>query len=136
MNTEELNFAYKVRHALNENLDHLPPAAMQRLSAARNIALSRKKANSPLRVWASQGILAGTMGNLLKDRFTWLRRMSVALPLLVLVAGLVGIYEFEQQHHLNETAEIDAAVLSDELPLTAYLDRGFNAYLDKRGEAN
>jgi hypothetical protein len=29
-------------------------------------------------------------------------------------------------------AELDAAVLSDELPLSAYLDHGFNAYLENR----
>jgi hypothetical protein len=28
-----------------------------------------------------------------------------------------------------DLAELDAAVLSDELPLSAYLDHGFNAYL-------
>ncbi|CAJ2906328.1 transmembrane protein [Burkholderia pseudomallei] len=28
-----------------------------------------------------------------------------------------------------ELADIDAAMLSDDLPLTAYLDHGFNAYL-------
>jgi hypothetical protein len=29
-------------------------------------------------------------------------------------------------------AELDAAVLADELPLTAYLDHGFNAYLESQ----
>lgn len=136
MNTEELNFAYKVRHALNENLDSLPPAALERLSAARKTAISRKKSQSPLLVWASQTVVAGAVGSMFKDRITWISRMGVAVPLLVLAAGLVGIYEFEQQQHIDETAEIDAAVLSDELPLTAYLDRGFNVYLAKRGEVN
>jgi hypothetical protein len=32
-------------------------------------------------------------------------------------------------------AELDAAVLSDELPLTAYLDHGFNAYLESQQPA-
>jgi hypothetical protein len=57
--------------------------------------------------------------------------MGVALPLLVLVAGLIGIYQYEQQEHIAEIAELDAAVLSDELPLSAYLDHGFNAYLNQ-----
>jgi len=47
---------------------------------------------------------------------------------------LVGIYQYEQQRRIAETAEIDAAVLSDELPLSAYTDHGFNAYLAKRGQ--
>lgn len=58
----------------------------------------------------------------------------MALPLLAFIIGLTGIYEFEQQQHIFETAEIDAAVLSDELPLIAYFDHGFNAYLVKREE--
>ena len=35
MNTDDLNFAYKVRHALNERLDHLPasPGALARWAA-------------------------------------------------------------------------------------------------------
>ena len=37
----------------------------------------------------------------------------------------------EQQERIADLAEIDAAVLSDELPLDAYLDHGFNAYLSQ-----
>ena len=44
----------------------------------------------------------------------------------------MGIYQAEQQQRISELAELDAAVLSDELPLSAYLDHGFNAYLTKR----
>jgi hypothetical protein len=39
------------------------------------------------------------------------------------------VYQVEQERRIAEIAELDAAVLSDELPLTAYLDHGFNAYL-------
>jgi hypothetical protein len=58
----------------------------------------------------------------------------VAVPLMVLVAGLAGIYQYEEQQRIAEIAELDAAVLSDELPLTAYLDTGFNAYVAQRGQ--
>ena len=57
--------------------------------------------------------------------------MSVVIPLLVLVLGGAGIYQFEQEQQIAELAELDAAVLSDELPLSAYMDHGFNAYLTK-----
>jgi hypothetical protein len=65
--------------------------------------------------------------------FSWLHRVSVALPVVVVIAGLAGMYHVEKQHRISELAEIDAMVLSDELPLNAYLDHGFNAYLAKRG---
>ena len=134
MNTDELNFAYKIRHALNERLDDLPASTTDRLAQARKMALARKKAHVevPMSVRVAKTELAtagGFLGGLLPQRFGWLGRMGVALPMLALVAGLAGIYQYEQQQRIADLAEIDAAVLSDELPLSAYLDHGFNAYL-------
>lgn len=134
MNQKELNFAYKVRHALNESADNLPQTAAERLASARKVALSRKKKDSALRVLVSPQRLAGEAGGFLNARFSWLARMGLILPLIVVAAGVAGIYQYEQQRHIDETAEIDAAVLADELPLSAYVDHGFNAYLAKRGE--
>jgi hypothetical protein len=129
MNTEQINFAYKVRHALNENLDNLPASTAERLASARKIAASRKKAQTPAHM--AQRALAGNAGLL---SFAWLGRMGVAIPLLALVAALAGIYQYEEQQRIADIAELDAAVLSDELPLTAYLDHGFNAYLAQPGQ--
>jgi hypothetical protein len=134
MNTNELHFAYKVRHALNENLENLPASTTEKLASARKIALSRKKKTSPLRALLPQTALAGEGGRILHGPLSWLGRMGLAVPLVALVAGLIGIYQFEQEQRIKELAEIDAAVLSDELPLSAYVDDGFNAYLAKRGE--
>lgn len=135
MNMEEINFAYKVRHALNQNLESLPASTTSRLAAARQAALARKKADAPISVRKSalataQGMAGGVFGN----TFSWLGRLSVALPVVVVMASLVGMYQAEKQHRISELAEIDAMVLSDELPLNAYLDHGFNAYLAKRGD--
>ncbi len=131
MNTDDLNFAYKVRHALNEHLDHLPASTADRLASARKMAVSRKKAHaSPVR--AAQRELVSNIGQIVN--FTWLTRMGVVLPLLALVVGMAGIYQYEEDQRIAEIAELDAAVLSDELPLTAYLDQGFNAYLAQRAQ--
>ncbi|MES2260169.1 MAG: DUF3619 family protein [Pseudomonadota bacterium] len=132
MNTEDLNFAYKVRHALNEKLDDLPASTTQRLAAARQAAMARKKAHVPVRVSASQLATNAGGSGFFSQPFAWINRMSVAIPLLVLVAGMIGVYQYEQQQRIAELAELDAAVLSDELPLSAYLDHGFNAYLENR----
>ena len=129
MNSDDLNFAYKVRHALNEKLEYLPPSTTDRLASARKLALTRKKSNAPARL--AQKVFAGNTGSIFAQSFSWLGGMGVAIPVLVLAASLVGIYQFEQEQRINEIAELDAAVLSDELPLSAYLDHGFNAYLSK-----
>jgi hypothetical protein len=134
MNTKDLNFAYKVRNALNENIDNIPASTAERLASARKTALSRKKKHSPLHAWLPQRAVAGDTASFFDKQSSWLGRMGLAVPALVLIAGLVGIYQFEEQQRISDTAEIDAAVLADELPLSAYLDHGFNAYLAKRGE--
>jgi hypothetical protein len=137
MNTKELNFAYKLRHALNESAEQLPGATLDRLAGARRTALSRQKKSSRLRLHAPQAALAGSAGQIggwFGSHLPWLARAGIAVPLIVVALGLTGMYRYEQQRHLHDTAEIDAAVLADELPLSAYLDHGFNAYLAKRGE--
>src|SRR5450830_882525 len=109
MNNKELQFAYRVKRALDANLEHLPESTTQSLAEARRVALARKKKAAPVRAVVPQFALAGAM----------------------LFAGL---YEHEHQQRISELAEIDAGVLSDELPLSAYLDHGFNAYLAQQGE--
>ena len=135
MNVDELNFAYKIRHALNEEAEHLPSTTTDRLAAARQLALSRKKADAPRRV--AEQRLAGSGGSLELMAGSMLSsflnsRLAVAIPLIALVAGLSGIYHAEEQQRIAEMAELDAAVLADDLPLTAYLDQGFNAYLAEK----
>ena len=134
MNTDDTNLAYAVRRALNEQLDHLPEATTSRLAAARAAALARKKADAPQAARKAAGARGGfKLGTLFSG--AGLGRIAVAVPLFALVAGLAGVYQHEQKQHIADLAELDAAVLSDELPLTAYLDEGFNAYLASQKRA-
>ncbi|PWF48359.1 DUF3619 family protein [Massilia glaciei] len=131
MNTDDINFAYKVRHALNEKLDDLPASTTDRLASARKLALSRKKAQTPARL-ARLSLAAKLLSNYSLPSLGG--RIGVAVPLLALVVGLAGVFEVEEQRRGLELAELEAGVLSDELPLTAYLDDGFNAYLAEGAE--
>jgi hypothetical protein len=131
MNTDNIDLAYKVRHALNENLDALPASTTERLAAARARALAHKKADTPVRRHQAHPLF--DIHAMLS--MAGLGRVAVAVPLLAAVFGLAGLYQYEQQQRIAEVAELDAAVLSDELPLTAYLDHGFNAYLASQPQA-
>ncbi len=136
MNAEkELRTAYRLRHALDERSNELPPATRERLAAARRTALSRKKAESEVMQYDMQ---AAGMPRLrlpsLGDPRAWFGRLGLALPLAALVFGLIGIYQHEQRQQIIDTAELDAEVLTDELPISAWLDHGFEAFVSREGQ--
>jgi len=137
--TDELVFAYQVRRALDEKISELPKSTLDRLGAARKLAIARKKPESVAYAVAPQRRFAGVSsggrsGNPFSNSMSWLLRVGIIVPLLVLVIGAFGIYQYEEERRIDELAELDAAVLSDELPLSAYLDHGFDTYLNKHGE--
>lgn len=120
----ESQFGNKVRQVLNEGLVVGAPAA-ERLRAAREQALSRQRAElSPVLAWADN--VAGSFGGW--GGFS----MRLLVPLLALALGASAVYTWQQQQLIAEVEEIDALLLTDELPLDAYLDRNFQNWLKKR----
>jgi hypothetical protein len=127
--TKELEFALQLRRALDENAARIPPATTDRLAAARRAALARKKpeaVHAP--AFAPVFVGAGTLAHMPQPEPS--RRLP-RLRKLALVIGLAGIAWWEDHQRTAELADIDAAMLSDDLPLNAYLDHGFNAYLTR-----
>lgn len=60
---------------------------------------------------------------------SWLFRASMVLPLLVLVAGLLALQDYQQEKFIRVTADIDTALLLGDLPPAAYADPGFARFL-------
>jgi hypothetical protein len=58
----------------------------------------------------------------------WLRLASFA-PLALLVVGLLFIQRSYVDQQVRAAAEIDAAILTDDLPPQAYSDPGFAEFL-------
>lgn len=131
-------FAYKVRQALDEGIEAMPKKTTDRLLASRQMAMARKKAESPVLVTERLPRLAGDFSSNLNQRLndslnsaSWMVRLGIIIPLLILVLGFIGIVHDAQERRIDDLAEIDAAVLADELPIDAYLDHGFDSYLSK-----
>lgn len=129
---EEIRFASKIRQALAEGARLEGPrgaAVATRLRAARERALeARRTARSPALAWArggAAGLAGGGFGGV--GGFS----LRVVLPTLLLVAGLFAIYNWQQAQQAAAVEELDALLLTDDLPLDAYLDRGFEAWLKK-----
>jgi len=130
VDTKEREFALAIRRALDESVSGLPQPTLDRLASARRLALQRKKPE-PAHEFVLVPALAGAAGISFEAAPAprRARRFALLWPVLALVLSLSAIAYWEDQQRLAETADIDAAMLSDELPLNAYLDHGFNAYL-------
>ncbi len=59
----------------------------------------------------------------------WWRVAVTAVPLLVLAVGVVVVDAVHQEQSAAELAEVDSALLTDDVPLVAYADRGFGVYI-------
>ncbi len=59
----------------------------------------------------------------------WRWRIAALLPVLALVAGLWGVHLYRTEETVQAAAEIDTALLTDDLPPDAYADPGFAEYL-------
>jgi len=121
----ELQFGNRVRQALNEGA-HVEPYVAERLRAVREQALARQRFETPgTVVWADN--ITGRFGGMAG------LSLRLLLPLIVVATSLFAIRHWQQTQHVAEVVEIDSSVLAGDLPLDAYLDRGFEAWLKKRG---
>ena len=129
MNPNEIRFASKIRQALNEGMRaDVNGRVAERLRAAREQALARRKAErEPALVWA-RSTAAGVVGGFGGFGGFSLRAL---LPTALLVAGLIAIYSWQQDQRAADIEELDAQLLTDDLPIDAYLDRGFETWLRK-----
>ncbi|PMS35994.1 uncharacterized protein DUF3619 [Trinickia symbiotica] len=135
---KEREFAHNICRALDENAASLPASTVEKLAAARLVALARKKPEA-LAARAFVPVLAHAGGEPSMSprsaprerRVSPFVRMLRAWPVIALVVGVAAIAYWENLQRSAELADIDAAMLNDELPLNAYLDHGFNAYLSR-----
>jgi hypothetical protein len=119
----EMQLGNKVRQVLNQGLK-LDASAAQRLKAARESALARQRPEpAPALAWADNVV----------GRFGWSGLLLyVVVPLGFLLAGIAATYHWQHHTAIAEIEEIDAQLLTDDLPIDAYLDRGFQSWLKKR----
>lgn len=118
MNEQE--FALRIKQELDLGSRELPPSVQLRLQAARRQALDRQ----PARI----GILSlAGAGRLFEDHVrSWMAPVATAVVLTLMVAAGSHLTAVQQA---GEIEEIDSALLSDDLPIDAYLDRGFVTWL-------
>lgn len=129
----ENEFGYRIRQALDEGLERLDYRTTYRLRQAREDALARQHGLQAERHWAPS--LQTADGPAVDSEPTgWLQRLGLAAPLLAVIIGFVGIYEYQETRRIAELADMDFAVLLDDVPIETYADKGFGALLKATNE--
>ncbi|CAM4036646.1 DUF3619 family protein [Roseateles saccharophilus] len=132
-------FGLRVAASLNERNAELPHDVTERLRFAREQALARAaqaraastavSAASPAVVQMGATLaLGGGPRRAGSDNGLWAKLVS-ALPLLALVAGLLLMHRGQIHQQIVAAAEVDTALLSDNLPPAAFSDPGFAEFL-------
>ena len=123
----EHQFASKIRQILNQGT-RLEARTLERLRQGRERALEKRRISV-----LGEREPALTLADNVIGRFGGFGGFSlrVLLPTTLLLAGLVSIYSGQQDQRAADVEELDAQLLTDELPMDAYLDRGFETWLKK-----
>lgn len=123
-------FALKAASYLSASTADLPYDISERLRAARVQAVSKRKVAKTRVASSVVGMgnnAALTWGS--DDGISWWSRIGSVLPLIALVVGLLTINSIQNDNRAQEVAEVDAALLTDELPPAAFSDPGFVQFL-------
>ncbi len=123
----ETRFAHSVAVCLTESAEALAPDVGERLRFARekSLEIARRSREEAQGV----GITAAGAAIVGFSRSRWWLRFASVLPLVALVGGLVLIQDWENRTQISVAAEVDEALLGDDLPINAYRDPGFTEFL-------
>ena len=126
MNNPESAFARKVTRYLDQSAAELRPGTLYRLKQARAAAMASVAASpSTAAELATAGgpSLGGGRSGLRTGALRWL-----ALALLVAAASF-GYQQWHTLQRVYEFEDLDLHLLASDLPIDAYLDRGFQNWL-------
>ena len=124
MNQQD-ELAKRIVQLLDEATDELGREQRDRLVKARRLALSRLEPKAEP-AWAPA--LAGPLSGITERSVMGIRYM---IPIAALVLGLLGVVYMNTTGPSGDIADIDAGLLTDELPLNAFLDQGFDSWLKR-----
>ena len=118
---KEQALARKICQHLDDGTERLSYRVLERLAASRASALA--KVAQP-----SQPHRAATVTHNRPPPLWW-RVVATVVPLLLLVVGIFLVDSVQQEQSVADLAEVDSALLTDDVPLVAYADHGFGVYI-------
>jgi uncharacterized protein DUF3619 len=125
----EARFARGITACLSESAERAGPDVAERLRFAREKAIASVRARRAADGAQTVGRSPAGAAVLGSSRSAWWLRVASVLPLVALVGGLVLIQDWQTRAQISVAAEVDEALLGDDLPINAYRDPGFTEFL-------
>ena len=142
----------RVARALDSSTERLSYRVTHRLAAAREVAMNR--AHTAVAVVGDVSVVSRTEGSLSvvglaslpagianssdasrdwssprrTPSLLW-RAVAVALPVMLLLGGVFSVGYWDEEAKAEELADVDAAVVSGDMPLDTLADRGFGVFV-------
>lgn len=142
LDTLQARFGLRVAAALTERNQDVSADLSERLRFAREQALARARVARQAEAATSQSgattvgvttggaaVLGKGFGGGFGSGSGWWFKLASVVPVVALLAGLVLIERWQGNAQITTAAEIDAALLSDDVPPAAYTDAGFVEFL-------
>jgi Protein of unknown function (DUF3619) len=120
---QEQDTAKKIIEALDYGIVHLDASTAERLTDARKHAISSMA--TPAHGANAETVLASA-GRFIVDHIYNHRMWGAVLLLLATILTFLSL----QHNYINPPVEGDAWLLASELPPEAYVDKGFDAWLE------
>lgn len=124
---DENSLAKKIVQHLDYGTSDLDSRLQYRLQAARQHALEAyaKPRHGFSLAWAHAG--SGSHNSSHSPFRAW-------VPLMVLVLGLMFVTYWQTTQQMNDISEIDTHLLAQDLPIYAFVDDGFDAWLESSSQ--
>jgi Protein of unknown function (DUF3619) len=120
---QEKDFARKITHTLNWGLSRIEDDKLARVRAGRQKALAAYR--EPVTILGMVTVSGQTL-----DMSSWIRKPLFWLPILAIVSA-VTMYTSSGADDIYDEAggELDAQLLTGELPINAFLDKDFDSWV-------
>jgi Protein of unknown function (DUF3619) len=133
-------FGLRVASRLSIGNADLSHDISERLRVARQQAVTNRKRTQLVSATKSATAVYGSGGSATMsfddEGMNLWNRLASFLPLIALIVGLIAISVIQNDLRANELAEVDSALLVDDLPPAAYADAGFAQFLKLHADYN
>lgn len=131
MTTDNDNFPKKLTAYLDIGAAEIKAGTAYRLQNARAAALARLAGSDGIRAPQSRlaHAFAGDGGSSSTGGRSLWTSARLWLGIAIIVAAGFGYQQWQVYQQVNDIVELDAQILSSDLPIDAYLDQGFRNWL-------